>query len=65
MGNFDLSHNVNGFLGDKKGEYKTMKKCNDWLSSLADTSWEDEMEVVVKANGKAMQASKEPRSTDN
>ncbi len=51
---------------EKKGEYKTMKKCNEWLASIdgRGTSWEDEMEVVVKANGKAMQAREDPWSAD-
>ncbi len=35
---------------EKRGDYKTVKKCNEWLGSLAGrgTRWEDEMEVIAR-----------------
>ncbi len=43
-----------------------MKECNEWLVSLAGCGirWEDDMEVIVKANSRAMQSNKAPQSTD-
>ena len=38
---------------EKKSDYKSMKKCNEWLGDLAGrgTTWEDELTAIFQTRG--------------